>query len=443
MNRYRVCTLAALAALSAAPAAAQVPVPLTPRALGLGNGYVAAARGSESLWLNPANVGLPGTTHWSFTIPTVSAGADILGLSVGDVGDIINYDDQSDQRKEEILADIPQNGTDVRAEVRVPLVAAQIRHFAVGVSYNTLGNHTLQKDFVDLLLFGFQPLQRGIPGINPLQTQGFRASYVDVAAAYGRRIPLTGIVGALTAGATVHWYKGSGITRTGIVDVDTVRNGVGVPTDIQVTYAGVKDKGGSGLGLDLGAAFQPMPNLTFSASVANVVNSFDFGGERTLKSVTLTSADYDNGDVQNVLDRFDESETAYNEASAGAAVRALATDLGDGAELPRTLRLGAAFEPRPGTLLSAGYTDNLSTSRVGGLWEQSLGVGVQQRLAFLAARVGVASNFDSGTLLSGGLSLGPLHLGVAHVTDGSVQGFDRSGWVATVGLGTASRTRMP
>jgi hypothetical protein len=314
---------------------------------------------------------------------------------------------------------------------------------AVGVSYNTLGNHTLQKDFVDLLLFGFQPLQRGIPSIQPLQTQGFRASYVDVAAAYGRRVPLTGIAGALTAGATVHWYRGSGITRTGIVDVDTVRNGVGVPTDIQVTYAGVKDKGGSGLGLDLGAAFQPMPNATFSASVTNVVNSFDFGGERTLKTVTLTSADYNNGDVQNVLDRFDESETAYNEAGASAAVRALATDLGQGAELARTLRLGAAYEPRPGTLLSAGYTDNLGTTRVGGLWEQSLGAGVQQRLAFLSARVGLASNFDSGMLLSGGLSLGPLHLGVAHLTDGSVDGFDRSGWVATVGLGTASRTRMP
>ncbi|HET7460543.1 MAG TPA: DUF5723 family protein [Longimicrobium sp.] len=443
MDRYRVSTLAALAALLAAPAAAQVPVPLTPRALGMGNGYVAAARGSESLWLNPANLGLPGTTHWSFTIPAVAAGADILGLGVGDVRDIIKYDDQSDARKEEILASIPETGTDVRAEVRVPLVSAQIRHFAVGVSYNTLGSHTLQKDFVDLLLFGFQPLQRGIPSIQPLQTQGFRASYVDVAAAYGRRIPLTGVVGALTAGATVHWYHGSGITRTGIVDVDTVRNGLGVPTDVQVTYAGVKDEGGGGLGLDLGAAYQPMPNLTFSASVTNLVNSFDFGGDRTLRTVTLTSADYNNGDIQGPIDRFDASKTAYNEATASAAVRALATDLGQEMELPRTMRVGAAYEPRPGTLLSAGYTDNLSTSRVAGMWDQSLGLGVQQRLAFLSARVGVASNFDSGTLLSGGLSLGPLHLGVARVTDGSVEGFDRSGWVATFGLGTASRTTMP
>ncbi|HET7229279.1 MAG TPA: DUF5723 family protein [Longimicrobium sp.] len=440
MNAHRVCTLAALAALCAAPAAAQVP--LTPRALGLGNGYVAAARGAESLWQNPANLGLPGTSHWSFNIPTVAVGADILGLSVNDVRDVINYDDQSDARKEEILDDIPAGGTDVRAEVRVPLVAAQIRHFAVGLSYTTLGNHTLQKDFVDLLLFGFQPLQRGIPSINLQQTQGFRASYVDVAAAYGRRLPIVALPGALTAGATVHWYHGSGVTRTAIVDVDTIRNGIGVPTDIQVTYAGVSDKGGGGFGVDLGAAYQPMPNLTLSASVSNVINSFDFGGDRRVKSVTLTSADYDNGDLQAALDRYDASETAYV-AGTSTRIDALATDLGQDTELPSTLRLGAALEPRAGTLLSAGYTDNLKASRTGGLWEQSLGVGVQQRLAFLQARVGVASNLDSGTLLSGGLSLGPLHFGVARINDGSVEGFDRGGWVATFGLGTASQSRMP
>lgn len=439
MNRSRVCTLAALAALAAAPAAAQVP--LTPRALGMGNGYVAAARGAESLWQNPANLGLPGTSHWSFNVPTLSEGADILGLGVTDVFDLVDYDSQDDARKQELLGMIPGTGTEVRAEVRVPLISAQIRHFAVGVSYNTLGSHTVQKDFVDLLLFGFQP-QPGRYSINPLQTQGFRATYVDVAAAYGRRIPVS-LTGALSAGATVHYYRGGGLMRTGIVRVDTLRNGVGIPTDIRVTYAGVKDKGGNGFGVDLGAAFQPSPNLTFSASVTNVLNTFEWGGGRRVSSVALTSADYANGDLQDVVDRYDASEADYVASSASPAVQGLADDLGIDTDLPRTLRAGAAFEPRPGTLLSAGYTGDLGDSRTGALWDQSLGVGVQQRLAFLSARVGVASNLDSGTLLSGGLSLGPLHLGVARISDGSVQGFDRKGWIATFGLGTASQSRMP
>jgi hypothetical protein len=439
MKRNGVRTLAALAALAASPAAAQVP--LTPRALGLGNGYVAAARGAESLWQNPANLGLPGTSHWSFNVPAFAVGADILGLGIGDVRDLVDYNNQDDARKQEILANIPTTGTDVRAEVRVPLISAQIRHFAVGVSYNTMGSHTLQKDFVDLLLFGFQP-QPGRYSINPQLTQGFRASYVDVAAAYGRRIPVS-LTGALSAGATVHYYRGSGIVRTGIVRVDTLRNGLGIPTDLRVTYAGVKDRGGSGFGVDLGAAFQPVPNLTFSASVSNVLNTFSWGGRRTVNSVALTSADYDNGDIQPIIDRYDASEADYQEGSASLAVQGLAQELGEGTDLPRTLRAGAAFEPRPGTLLSAGYSDDLRSSRVSGLWSQSLGVGVQQRLAFLSARVGLATNLESGTLLSGGLSLGPLHLGVARLGDGSVQGFERKGWIATFGLGTASQSRMP
>ncbi len=440
MNRYRVCTLAALAALAAAPAAAQLP--LTPRALGLGTGYVAAARGSESLWQNPANLGLPGTSHWSFSIPVLAVGADILGLGIGDVADLVDYENQTAERREELLDQIPGTGTDVRAEIRAPLIAAQIRHFAVGLSYNTLGNHTLQKDFLDLLLFGFEPLQRGIPTITPAQTQGFRASYWDVAASYGRRIPVA-LPGALSAGATVHFYRGSGIVNSGIVDVDTVRNGLGVPTDIRVTYAGVRDEGGSGFGVDLGAAYQPRPNLTLSASISNVLNTFEWGGDRMVKNVVLTSADYENTDIEDILDRFDTSETAYAEASAIPAVRALASGLEEDTDLPRTLRAGAAFEPRPGTLLTAGYSGALGESRTAGLWDTSLGVGVQQRVAFLSARVGLASNLDSGTLLSGGLSLGPLHLGVARINDGSVEGFDRGGWVATFGLSTASGSRMP
>jgi hypothetical protein len=79
---------------------------------------------------------------------------------------------------------------------------------------------------------------------------------------------------------------------------------------------------------------------------------------------------------------------------------------------------------------------------VGGVWDRSLGVGVQQRIAFAAARVGLSTNLDSGTLVTGGLSLGPLHLGVAKFSD-SLAGASTSGWIATFGFATASGTTMP
>jgi hypothetical protein len=438
MTLHRVCTLAALAALAAAPAAAQVPV--TPRALGMGNAYVAAARGEESLWLNPANLGLPGTSHWSFGIPTLSAGADVLGLGVGDIRDVVQFDEQSDARKQALLDKVPASGTEARGDIRAPLVAAQFRHFALGVSYNTIAGHTLDRDFLDLLFFGFQP-QAGRYNITPAETRGFRATYWDFAAAYGRRIPLPS-PGPLAVGATVHFYKGSSVIRSGVSAVDTVRNALNIPTDVHVTDSGIQEEGGSGFGVDVGASYQPVQAVTLSASVSNALNSFDWGGDRRLKTVTLTSGDYENGDLQAVLDRFNANEADYVEASANAVQRAMADSLEVGTELPRVLRLGAAFAPRAGTLVSAAYQGNVNTTRVGGVWDKSVGIGVQQRVAFLAARAGLSSNLDSGMLLSGGLSPGPLHLGVAHVTD-SQGGADRSGWIATFGLATASRTSMP
>ena len=438
MTPHRVCTLAALAALAAAPAAAQVPV--NPRALGMGNAYVAAARGQEALWLNPANLGLPGTPHWSFGIPTLSVGADVLGLGVGDIRDVIEYRKQSDARKQELLNEVPAIGTALNGDIRVPLVAAQIRHFAVGLAYNTIGGHSLDRDFVDLLFFGFQP-QPGRYNITPAETKGFRATYWDFAAATGWRLSLPS-PGPLTLGATAHFYKGNGITQSGVSQVDTLRNALGIPTDIRVTYSGVQDEGGSGFGLDLGAAYRPTPGLTLSASVSNVVNTFEWGGGRRVSSVALTSADYVDGDLQDVVDRYDASEAAYDEATATPVQRTMAENLSLGTDLPRVLRVGAALEPRTGTLVSAAYQDNLTTTRVGGICDRSLGVGVQQRVAFASARVGLSSNLESGTLLTGGLSLGPIHLGIAKVND-TQAGADRSGWIATFGLSTASRTTMP
>jgi hypothetical protein len=438
MTRHRVCTLAALAALAAAPAAAQVP--LVPRALGMGNAYVAAARGQEALWLNPANLGLPGTPHWSFGIPTLSVGADVLGLGAGDIQDVIEYRKQTDARKQALLDQVPAAGTGLTGDIRAPLVAAQVRHFAAGLSFNTIGGHSLDRDFVDLLFFGFQA-QPGRYNITPQETRGFRATYWDFAAAYGARLSLP-TPGPLTVGATAHFYKGSGVTRSGVSAVDTVRNGLGIPTDIRVAYSGVTDEGGSGFGLDVGAAYRPIPALTLSASVSNALSTFEWGGDRRIKTATLTSADYENGDLQDVLDRYDASEAPYAEATATPVQRTMAANLDVGTELPRVLRAGAAFAPRTGTLVSAAYQDNLNVTNVGGVWDRSLGIGVQQRIAFVSARVGLSSNLDSGSLLTGGLSLGPLHLGVAKFSDTRL-GADASGWIATFGLSTASRTTMP
>jgi hypothetical protein len=426
----------AAVALAAAPAAAQVPG--TPRALGMGGAYIGAARGVESLFQNPANLGLPNSPHWSAAFPTLSLGLDARGLELGDLADLAQYNDLTQDERDALLEDIPAGGTGFGMDLRAPLAALQIRRFAVGVSYGMLGSHTVNRSIVDLVLNGYELGETYTID----DTQGFRAAFWDVSAGYGNRI------GPVAVGATAHVYFPRALVRTGLVDVDTtfgVISGFNVPTDLRVTYAGVRSESGSGLGLDLGAAMEPIPGLTVSAVLENVVNTMEWDSGLGVRTVVLDQNDYENGDPEQILDEYQQSEAEYVEAAALPGTRALAaTLLGErDAGLPMTLRAGAAYRVGSGTTLSTAFQKELDDdSPFGQLWSQQLSVGVQQRLPIVTLRAGLATDLEDGSVLSGGLSLGPIQLGVARITTGSADD-QRSGWIATFGLGGRSDTTMP
>lgn len=426
----------AAAALAAAPLAAQVPG--TPRALGMGGAYVGVARGVESLFQNPANLALPGAPSWSAAFPTLSAGVGTRGLSIGQAIDVAQWGDLDDAERDAIFADIPAGGTGLDVDLRAPLAALQMGRFAASVSYGTVGSHTTNKSIVDLLFNGFDRTKTYTID----NTQGTRASYWDIAGAYGHRI------GPVALGATAHVYFPRALVRSGLVDADTtysVVSGFTVPTDIRVTYAGVRSESGSGFGLDLGAAMEPMPGLTVSAALENVVNTMAWDDDLGVRTVVLDQNDYQDGDVEQLRAEYDQSEAAYDESAALPGTRALAAALRDDrdAGLPMTLRAGAAYQLQSGTTLAAAYQKELDEDApLGRLWGQQLSVGVQQRLWLFSFRAGAATDLEDGNLLSGGLSFGPVHLGVARVATGSGDD-EREGWIATFGLGGRSDTVQP
>lgn len=435
LNRLAVAS-ASLAVLSAVPAAAQVPG--TPRALGMGGAYVGVARGVESLFQNPANLGLPNAPHWSAAFPTISLGIDARGVELDALGDLAQYGDLSAEERDALLADVPAGGTGMDLDLRAPLAALQMGRFAGSVSYGMIGNHTVNRSIVDLVVNGFD--RNNTYTIQ--DTEGFRAAFWDIAAGYGNRI------GPVAVGATAHVYFPRALVRSALVDVDTVYSviqGQNVPTDIRVTYAGVRSETGSGLGLDIGAAMQPMPGLTVSAVLENVVNTMAWDDELGVRTVVLDQNDYLDGDPQQILDEYEGSEAEYVEGTALPGTRALAAAVrGDREQgLPMTLRAGAAYQLGTGTTLSTAFQKELDEdSPFGGLWGQQVSFGVQQRLPIITLRAGLASDLEDGTLLSGGLSLGPIHLGVARVGMGTGDD-ERSGWIATFGLGGRSDTTQP
>ena len=85
-------------------------------------------------------------------------------------------------------------------------------------------------------------------------------------------------------------------------------------------------------------------------------------------------------------------------------------------------------------LLSASR-NRVDDSRLQGMWKQGFALGVQQKLPVITLRAGVAKDDADGSLLSVGASLGPVHLGLGRLKNGTQNGADVSGWVVTFGLG--------
>jgi len=419
----RIAAAAALAAVAAAPAAAQVS--LTPRALGMGGAYVAAARGNETLFLNPANLGLADTPRWSVAFPQVSVGGDMLGAAFEDLPEIADYDNVDGDRLHEILETIPDDGTELRYDLRAPLVAIQSGRFAFGVAYGSIGQHTVGKDIVELLFNGYE---EGRTDYSVGDTHGSRATFWDFAAAYGRR------VGPVSLGVTAHYIRGGTVLNGRLfepsIDIQA--------RDIEVAYHTVFARGGQGYGVDVGAAMQPIPSLTLSASVVNALADMEWSDELYTRSLTLGRADFDEGEYMIMEDRYERSETRVDATASPLAVLQTAEGLYDGAYFPATLNAGAAWKGGWGTTLSASYRDRLTEGRLGDEWETTAGVGIQQELPLITLRAGYASNLEEGTMLTGGLSLGVLQLGVAKVDHGA----DRTGWVGTFGIGVRTKGEL-
>lgn len=416
--------LLATGLLAAGPLGAQVP--LTPRALGMGGAYVATARGFESVFFNPANLGLEDGPRWSVAFPQISIGSSVLGPDVSDLPDFIDYDNLSDERRQELLASIPESGTSVDLDIRAPVAAVQIGPVGLGLSYGWIGEHTVGKDLVELFFEGYQ-----FPRFDYRvgETIGTRASFWDVVAGVGHTI------GPVSVGVAGHYYVGQSLVRTRAFEPRFNF----LARDIEVDYAGVSAEGGSGYGLDVGVAFQPTPAITMSVAVANAVGSMNWDENLVGRIITINSADFENSEFLDLQDEYEASEREIGDAPAQPFAQ-LAGELDPGSfDMPTTLRLGAAWAAATGTELSFAYHRDLEEGGLGTRWDQQVGVGLQQKIPLLTLRIGASTDLEDGTLYGGGIKLGPLDLALAKFsTQGDLDDSDRDGWIGSFSVNVAA-----
>jgi hypothetical protein len=423
MNHRKIGLAASLLAALALPVTAAAQLPVTPRALGMGDAFIAAARGHESLFLNPANLTLPGTPVWSIAFPQISVAQSGRGLESADVRDmLLDYDRIDEARRQEILAAIPAEGTSIDLQMVLPGVSVQAGSLVFGLSKGFAVDHSLGRDVVELFFEGYES---GRTNYTVGNTTGSWTEWWDLAAGYGRRI------GPVHVGATGHFYLGTTRSRSRMFDPNFAALMAG---NIEIDYYGAVSRGGRGFGLDVGAAMQPVHGLTLSASVANVVSQMTWDDQLYMRKITLTNQDFANLDFNEVLTQFEQSERAVEPSASDPRFQEVARGLFDTAHFPAVLRAGASYVLPTRTTLAAAYRGNVTGGELGAWWDTSLGVGVEQDLRLLKLRGGYAVGSDGGNMLTGGLSLGPVEVGVARLLRSEAGGVREPGIVASFGV---------
>lgn len=417
---YTSVVAAAFAVISAGAAGAQVPA--SPNELGMGGAYMGVARGYESIFLAPGNIAAPGAPRWSIAFPQVALGAGLLGPELQDLFDLADYDGVSATRQEELLALFPERGTEARFSLRAPVLAFTMGGLGLGVSYASAGRHTFSRDIVELMLDGYED---GRTDYSVGDTFGERATYWDIAGTYGRRS------GAVSLGATGHLILGRTIVRSRLFDPRIYL----ATQDIEVDYVGVFARGGWGYAIDLGAAYQATPDVTVSVALSNALSSMDWSDDLKVRKLTLDRDLIDNAEPLDLRNRYNASEGDLDPESSDSQVLSTLANLFDDATFPAVARFGVAWNPARSTTFAADYHRKLTDGRLGDEWDRRLSFGVQQSLAMFAVRAGYAAGSDGGNMVTGGLSAGPLDIGVARYQRSDFEGERTRGWIGTFGLG--------
>ncbi|MEX2583340.1 MAG: hypothetical protein WD766_08695 [Gemmatimonadota bacterium] len=412
---------AALVALTAGSAVAQVPS--TPKEMGMGGAYMGVARGYEAVFLAPGNLGLADGPRWSIAFPQVAVGGTLVGPEFTDIPDLIDFTDIPETRQDELLGLVPPEGTAGQFSLRAPLLAITNGGLAIGAGYAAVGQHTLSRDLAELLLNGYED---GRTDYSVGDTFGERASYWDFTLGYGREV-----LPGLSVGATGHYLRGRTIVRSRLFEPRVLLE----EQDVEVDYVGVLSRGGTGYALDVGAAYLPHPDVTLSFALSNAIAQMTWSEELYSRSLTINSDLLDNLSPVDLVNRYEASEQRLDPSSTSLRVIGAAQGLYENAVPPAVSRFGVAWKPFFRTHVAADFHKKVTDGRLGDAWDQRFSVGLQQQLPIISVRAGYAGANDGGNMLSGGLSIGPLDLGVARYQHSDIDDTRTRGWIATFGLG--------
>lgn len=435
--KFRAATAALALGLTPVAVQAQIGNPL-PQAVGMGGNYTALARGFGAVSWNPAGLAMPDNPRFSLAFLPVTGTA---GLSPVTPGHLAEYDGQlipETARREWVDLIRAEGGEKGNIAADLTYLAFSVGPVGIQASSNVRARVNLAPDVAEVFFFG-NAGYTGAPGDYDLEGSNFDiAGTSSVAASFA--LPLSLDLGPLpdqhfAVGVTLSYIVGnfmilgqeenSGLSSNPLeVNVRFPMVHTALPDSNGTFDPGVDLNNGTGIGLDVGAAWQ---GGIFSAGVVvkNLVNTFEWDVSRLR---------YRAGEA---TWNADTSYTSFEELPVEEAPAEVLERIHDLYEFSPVMAAGVAARVLPfltvtGELRHA-VKDNLDVGA-----RNHIGAGAELTiLPFLPLRAGV-SLISGGYQFSGGLGLklGPVQLAASGaVRDGDL-GSDA---IASFGLLFGSR----
>jgi hypothetical protein len=352
------------------------------RSMGMGGAYTQAARGVESVFWNPANLGFSKSNEKDLMVLSAGFNAYNNALTLNQYN---HYNGKflTSQDKENILESIPSDGLNAAMEASVLGLGISWGNYAFTFSGKGTSDLLLPKDPIEVLFFGNEINDTIL--FNDSEGEAFAS--LDFGLSHGRSVWSEG-EREILCGITVRYVKGLFYqkvveSRGEIFALETGITGGG-------DFAVHSSNGGNGYGLDMGITFKYDKNWNFGITFDNLIGSIKWNKNTEEKGYIL--------EIDSLLAEDFDSDSLVVDESYTQTIDPFSTSI------PPVVRLGAAYQNER----------SLLTFDLKGAFKQGMGTYKKLRASFgaeyivsrlLSLRAGLSLGGNEGITVSNGVGL--------------------------------------
>lgn len=410
MNIYfRIQRLVPLGAVLVAAVTIGVPSasagPSSARSMAMGEAFTSLAMGVDAARFNPANLGLDGFRRAELELVGVGLNVNNNAFSLDDYN---NYTGAflTDADKADILNKVPDQGLSLSADAHASAMALSAGPFVIFASGVGQADVNLNKDIVNLLLNG----NTFGDSVSVTGSYSDAIGYAAVGASYGLPLYTSGSR-QFAVGITGKYIRGLAIEQ--IVEMEGLAATFAAGFEGEGRMIARTATGGSGYGVDLGAALKFSDNYTAGVRISNVLSSITWDAEPEEHSYIFS---FDTVTVDNMDEDFVVSE------SETRSIESFSTTL------PSIMNVG--FANTTGKFIWGVDWQQGFRRAAGSSTKPRIAVGAEWSLIpLLPLRAGYAAGGDrpSAVSVGSGLDLGPLYIDFAAVTGTSISPYSTKG----------------